>query len=203
MNTSVLDKLSSKVKRTGGVILCTIMTVSIIGCGNKTTQENDSRVSNPPVASSPAQATPDASAPVDSEQPTELQVDIAQLATAIFEAGDYTDELDVLEDEMFDAVFPSVDLELVTSKMAYVGSGASAEQIVVIEARDEDAAGKVKEALSQKVNDDIEQNADYLPQEVDKLKNPVLVVSGKYVVLCVSNDNSKIEEVLQQKGIMS
>ena len=92
---------------------------------------------------------------------------------------------------------------MLTAKSAYAGSGGSAEQIVVAEAKDEESAKLVKEALNQKLKDDIDMNENYLPKEVNKLNNPVLVQSGKYIILCVSNDNDKIEQVLLKKGIMS
>ena len=183
MNLKVTDELFVKAKRFFGVFICSLAAIGLVSCAG-----SGGKDSTP----SPSIAT---------EKPVNLNIDVAELAKEMFESGDYTDELSQLEDDMFDAVFQTVDLQMLTSKVAYVGSGASAEQIVVAEAKDEASANKVKEALSQKVKDDISQNEDYLPQEVNKLENPVLVVDGKYVILCVSNDNDKIEQILLKKGI--
>lgn len=184
MTCRVSEKMKIKVKKIGGVFLCTVAAVGLIGCGG----------GNKNVTGSPS---------VAAEQNADLKIDVTSLASDIFNAGEYKDELTELKQDMFDAVFQTVDWSTVTAKAAYVGSGASAEQIVVAEAKDEKAALGIKDALKQKVQDDIDSNQNYLPEEVSKLKNPVLQAKGKYVVLCVSDDNKKIEQVLQKNGIQS
>ena len=183
MNIEATDRLLGKGKRLGGLFLCGIAALGMVSCGGGGTK------------------APSPSSPSVTEMPVSVNIGVSALGKEIFETGDYTDELSELADDMFDAVFQTVDLNMLTSKVAYVGSGASAEQIVVAEAKDEASAGKVQEALAQKLQDDISQNEDYLPQEVSKLQKPVLVVSGNYVILCVSNDNDKIEQILLKKGI--
>ncbi len=185
MDIYVLDKVKGKVKRLGGSLLCALAITTMVGCGSATNNK------------------PSQTSVVETKKPVELTIDVTALATEIFEAGDYTDELTCLEDDMFDAVFQTVDLQMLIAKSAYVGSGASAEQIVVAEAKDEASAKLVKEELGQKLKDDISMNENYLPQEINKLENPVIVVSGKYVIMCVSNDNGKIEQLLLKKGIIS
>ena len=200
MNIIVTDKLRVRAKRIGGVFFCTIVALGLISCGSgsgKSTQSLKASTSPSPTiiaTTSPGEKT---------EKPQPSKIDVKALAKELFESGEYIDEMSELEDDMFDAVFQTVDLQMVVAKDAYVGSGASAEQLVVVESKDEAAAKQIKEALSQKLKDDISQNEDYLPQEISKLKNPVLVVHGKYVILCVSNDNEKIEKVLLKKGLMS
>ncbi len=187
MNIKVIDRCMYGCKRFGGLFLCMALLVALVGCNVKNNNNNSS--------------TPSATA-----EPTQQvleNIDVKSLATELFEAGDYVDELTELDVDMFDVVFQTLDLQLVNDKAAYVGSAASAEQIVVVEAKDDASAEQVKEQLEQKLKDDIDQNQDYLPQEVSKLKKPVLMINGKYVVLCISNDNDKIEQVLLKKGIMS
>ncbi len=208
MNIKVTDKLMVRAKRVGGVFFFTIVAVGLISCGSGSGKSSPSpqKSESPSVTESalPSPAVSATASPVaKTEEPQTSNIDVTSLAKELFESGDYTDEMSELEDDMFDVVFQTVDLQMVTAKAAYVGSGASAEQIVVVEAKDEASASQIKEALSQKLKDDISQNEDYLPQEISKLKNPVLVVNGKYVILCVSNANDKIEQVLLKKGIMS
>ena len=185
MNINETGKFVAKVKKVGGSLVCILAVISIVGCGTS----GSSNPTKTPVA--------------ESKQPVVVTVDVAALAKELFEKGDYSDELTELEDDMFEAVFQTVDIGMLTKKSAYVGSGASAEQLVVAEVKDEANANKVKEALGQKLKDDIDMNQNYLPQEIKKLENPVLVVKGKYVILCVSNDNNKIEQVLLKKGLIS
>jgi hypothetical protein len=39
---------------------------------------------------------------------------------------------------------------------------------------------------------------DYQPKEMEKLKNPVLVTAGNYVILCVSDDNAKAQKIIEE-----
>lgn len=191
MNINIKDKFKGKAKKVGGMFLCTIISIGLIGCSGTGNTEIATKT---PSQESPSEKT---------TPPTDITIDVRELAKEIYEAGEYTDELTELEEDMFDAVFQTVDLEMVSAKAAYVGSAATAEQIVVVEVKDESKAAQVREALSQKLKDDISMNENYLPQEINKLENPVLVISGKYVILSVSNDNDKVEQILLKKGIMS
>ena len=76
-------------------------------------------------------------------------------------------------------------------KAKYYTGTSTAEEIVAIEAKDEDTAVRIKEALDKHIQEQKEIYADYAPEELTKLGNPVLVSKGKYVVLCVSDENDK------------
>ena len=191
MNINIKDKFKGKPKKVVGMFLCTIISIALIGCSGASNTELATKT---PSQESPSEET---------TPPTNITIDVRALAKEIYEVGEYTDELTELEEDMFDAVFQTVDLEMVSAKAAYVGSAATAEQIVVVEVKDEAKAAQVRDALSQKLKDDISMNENYLPQEINKLENPVLVISGKYVILSVSNDNDKVEQILLKKGIMS
>lgn len=131
-------------------------------------------------------------------QTAPVTLDVKDVATKILNGGSFGDELNELDASMFEVVYQDVDMSQVVSKYAYTNSGASAEQIAVVEAKDSKAAEDVKAAMQLKLNDDIDANKDYLPNEIPKLQKPVLKVIGNYVILCVSNDNAKVEEVINQ-----
>ena len=66
----------------------------------------------------------------------------------------------------------------------------------MFEATDAEAAQRIKAVIDTRLAGLIEQYRDYAPDKVQKLENPLLVVEGNYVVLCVSNDNAKAQELL-------
>ena len=129
---------------------------------------------------------------------TEITLDTTQFANKIAQQGAFSDDLSPPEEGMFEELFSDVDTKNIVSKVAYVGTAASAEQIVVIEAKDEASASDIKEGLKEKLQYDIEQNRDYAPNEIPKLEKPVLEQLDKYVVMCVSNDNNKVEELIKE-----
>ncbi|MDO5522015.1 MAG: DUF4358 domain-containing protein [bacterium] len=126
-------------------------------------------------------------------------IDVDKLADKIAKCGGFKDELSVLDSELFEAQYSQVDMKTVVKECAYVGTGATTEQIAVVEAKDTDSAKKVKEALQGKINDDIKANQDYKPEEVTKLKAPVLEVKEQYVIMVIANDKDKVEAVVESE----
>jgi hypothetical protein len=65
----------------------------------------------------------------------------------------------------------------------------------VFEAMDEAAAERVKKAAQGRVEDQKSAFQDYQPKEMAKLKNPLLIQSGRYVVLVVADDTSGAKKI--------
>ena len=80
----------------------------------------------------------------------------------------------------------------------YAGSGATAEEVAVFEAPDEDTAEEVLEAAEIYIQDQIDAFENYVPEEVPVLEKAVVEQRGKYVIICVTDDDAaarkKIEE---------
>ena len=74
----------------------------------------------------------------------------------------------------------------ITKAAIYEGSGATAEEIVVMECATEEDAQKAAEALRTRVAEQIESFTDYVPEELTKLNSAVIKVNGRYAVLSVS-----------------
>lgn len=119
-----------------------------------------------------------------------VSADVDALADGLKSAVTFQDELTAMNDAAFDRLY-AVDKADVVKKKVYVSTGATAEEIAVFEAADEKAAGRIKEAVLQRIEDQKEGFVDYVPAEMTKLNDPVLVTKGKYVVLCLSNENDK------------
>ena len=60
----------------------------------------------------------------------------------------------------------------------------------------ESAAKEIETALKTRIENQKTAFKDYVPAEMDKLNNPVLVVDGKYVFMCLSNNNDKAKEII-------
>ena len=76
----------------------------------------------------------------------------------------------------------------VADALLYHASGTVKEQIVILKAADEAAAGNMVTTLKGLVNGWIEADRDYAPQELPKLEKAVLRQSGVWVVLVIAND---------------
>ena len=88
----------------------------------------------------------------------------------------------------------------VVSCKVYISGTASGDELSVFEAKDAEAAQRIKTVTETRLSSLIEQYSDYAPDKVPKLEDPVLVVEGNYVVLCVSNDNAKAQMCIRDSA---
>ena len=80
----------------------------------------------------------------------------------------------------------------------YVGTGATAEEVAVIEGTDESGVEAIKKQVDERLAGQLEDYGDYKPAEVPKLENPMLETRGNFVILCVSGDNGTAEAIVEE-----
>ena len=84
----------------------------------------------------------------------------------------------------------------ITKAAIYEGAGGTAEEIVVFECASDEDANKAEEVLKTRVQDQIDNFTDYVPEELTKLNAAVIVVSGKYAVLSVSDTPDEAKKII-------
>lgn len=99
---------------------------------------------------------------------------------------------------MFQMIY-GISQEDIEEYEAYVSTGATAEEIAVIKAKDEATAESMEEKLTERVEAQKNSFANYIPKEVEKLEEAVVYQEGVYVVLSISNDDEKAEEIISGK----
>lgn len=132
--------------------------------------------------------------------PKEVTVSAADLAKQLTETvSDGTLAADpVVSDILASTYF--VDMEQVEESAAYMSTGATASEVAVIKCTDSSYASEVEDLFKSRVESQSELFASYAPDEVKKLDAAVIKVSGNYVVLCVTDDTSKAESILEKAG---
>ena len=126
---------------------------------------------------------------------TGLNVDAATAADRLMSAIHFTDQMSAIEEKTALKLY-GLDQNSVSKLKVYESTGATAEEIAVFEAKDVEAAAKIGEAAQKRIENQREGFQDYQPQEMVKLKNPILETFGNYVVLCVSNDNTAAQKAI-------
>lgn len=127
----------------------------------------------------------------------EIVLDMNQLAEELHSGITFEDQMSSVELPVFYALYNLTEEEVKDAVM--VGStGATAEEIAVIEAASPEMVDKVKEAVLERVEFQKSGFENYVPKELEKLSNPVIEVAGDYVVLCVSNDDKKAKEIISE-----
>ena len=119
-------------------------------------------------------------------QAAEAEVQLDELAFQIRDSVESSEELYLLDEGIARELFGAPeDAQCV----AWAGAGATAEELAVFELADAEAAGALLDALRAR-NAEREESYAYLPDEVPKLQNTLLLSNGRYVLLCTAPDTA-------------
>lgn len=126
-----------------------------------------------------------------------IQINIQDLASKIAESGSFEDQLMQVDSEMVmeDYNFSSDEINELVS---YQGSGATSEEIVILQVKDKGKINDVKSKIDTRLAERKEAFESYLPEEVGKIDNNILKVEGNYVILCIANDTNTVNNVLNE-----
>lgn len=127
----------------------------------------------------------------------EANFDVKALGADLNSKITYQDTLSELDLDMASMFLNLSDVN-VTSSSIYEGSGATAEEIVVLECATAEDAAKAKEVLQTRVSEQIESFTDYVPAELTKLNSAVIKVNGKYAVLSVCDTPEEASKIISE-----
>jgi hypothetical protein len=111
-------------------------------------------------------------------------LDVAALGEKLYAGLEYRDQLEELPPEVVYTLL-GIDAADVAAQKNYFSSGATAEEIIVFQAADGEAAARLQTALEARRQDQQDVYASYAPQEVAYLRQAILEASDNYVVFCV------------------
>ena len=124
-----------------------------------------------------------------------VSFDVSALGNDLKSQIVYQDELMELDADTASMFLNLSDIDIVNSAI-YEGSGATAEEIVVLECSSADEASKAKSMLEDRVKEQKESFTDYVPGELTKLDAAVIKSAGNYAILSVSDDSSKASSII-------
>ena len=107
------------------------------------------------------------------------------LANELLKEVDFDDELTLFAGD----ISKIYDMPEVEDYLIYIGSGATSEEIAIITLKNSSDEEDVKAALEKRVEEQKQNFANYVPEEVSRLEKSIIKSNEKYVVLCVSSDN--------------
>lgn len=122
------------------------------------------------------------------------EIDINTVADNLLNNITYEDELSQVD---YDMVYEMDDIQI-NESVVYVSSGATAEEIAAFSCTTEDDAKKVQTVLENRVEEQKESFQNYFPEELVKLDKAVIIKEGKSVVLSISNDEQKAEDIINE-----
>lgn len=126
-----------------------------------------------------------------------VSADMNAVADEILKGTKFSDQMSAVDQKMALKIYGLEAADVEKAKV-YESTGATAEEVAAFEAKDESAAAVIDKAASERVKDQTSAFEGYQPKEMTKLKSPLLVQKGKYVVLVVADDTSAAKTIVNK-----
>ena len=125
----------------------------------------------------------------------DINIDIQKLGEELANSQIFEDSLSIIDKDIAIKKY-SLDNKKINDMIAYEGSGATAEEIVIIKLNNKNDKTEIKEIIKTKIQERKLDFENYLPKEVFKLDNYILDSKGNYIILCISNDFNRAKEII-------
>lgn len=123
------------------------------------------------------------------------EVDAKDLAAKLVADGVYTELPEVIPS---DEIEYYMTVEEGVEGIMYMAGGTTGEEVAVFTAPDEEAAIAMKTNVEEFLADQSDEMGAYDPRVVQRIENAVLEQKGNYVILCVSEDSAKAQEIIEE-----
>ena len=121
-------------------------------------------------------------------------VDINELASALSSDGKFAEQLTEVSSDIAEKRYMISDGE-VEECVSYTGTPAVVDEITIFKTSDTES---VKEKAEQHIETQKTTYTSYAPNEVSKLDDCVVETVGDYVIVCVSEDSSSVQSIIDQ-----
>ena len=126
-------------------------------------------------------------------------VDVTKVADRLLNEIKYDDKLAEAEKESIDVIYPGLPKDKIKAMKVYVSSsGGTSEEIAAFEANDEDTAKEIEAKLNERVEAQKTSFKNYVPEELKRLENALVIRKGNYVYLSVSGDPDKAKSIIEE-----
>lgn len=167
--------------------------IAVMGCGNKNEAADNKDASTQTAEAEKAEDN--AGDGTEAVEETKKDASVDAISGELLNNISYVDDLSLLDAEVASMFIDFGSADIVNSAV-YESSGATAEEIIVVECSSDADAKSVKKSLESRVEEQKISYEDYVPEELVKLNKAVIVQSGNYAILSVSDEPEKAEEII-------
>ncbi len=89
-----------------------------------------------------------------------------------------------------------IEPEKLINGQVRAGGGATAEEIAIFEYLP-DMKNEVAEKIQKRIKNKRKAYESYMPKEMAKLKNPVVIITDNYAVICICDNNKQAEKIIK------
>lgn len=125
----------------------------------------------------------------------DISIDMQKLAEDLITAEIFEDDLSIIDEDSIIKKY-NFNKEDLKNIISYVGTGATVEEILIIEVSDKNKINEFKKIIETKIEELKINFQSYLPKEVFKLENCNLITKDNYIILCISNNEEKAKEII-------
>ena len=181
-----MKKRTNRIKMLAALSVLTLTASTVLyGCGGS---GNAKKASN--TASTAASSAKSSQA---------AAVDVTKVADRLLNEIKYDDKLAEAEKESIDVIYPGLPKDKIKAMKIYVSSsGGTSEEIAAFEANDEDTAKEIEAKLNERVEAQKTSFKNYVPEELKRLENALVIRKGNYVYLSVSGDPDKAKSIIEE-----
>ena len=122
----------------------------------------------------------------------------AEIADAIYSTQTFQDTLNAIDSDMLGDYYRIDAADLTDSKVYVSGSFSTAEEIAVFQASSSDAVENIKKAIDTRLEDLKLAFENYVPGEMTKINDPVLITKGTTVVLVLADDTAAVSDQVNE-----
>ena len=126
------------------------------------------------------------------------QKSAAEIADAIYSTQTFQDTLNAIDADMLGDYYRTDAADLTDSKVYVSGSFSTAEEIAVFQASSSDAVENIKKAIDTRLEDLKLAFENYVPGEMTKINDPVLITKGTTVVLVLADDTAAVSDQVNE-----
>ncbi len=130
-----------------------------------------------------------------SESESSSEKTVSEKTAELLESIEFPEMVEVKSDKL--SVYYDIDADELKEFSAYVcGSGAMPDEFGIFVANDADDASDIKEDLEERIEKQRSTYQDYTPDEMYKIEDSFVEVSGNTVIYAVCADNSTAKSIL-------
>ncbi len=129
-----------------------------------------------------------------------VTVDLTQLADALLTGLTFQEELIELDASMAEQLY-GLEADKFTKQIIYASSGATSDEVILLEAGEETDMEEVKALLEQRVSDQKDNFESYRPDQMEAINHAVIKINGRYAALVICGNWEGAEKILEEAGL--
>lgn len=122
------------------------------------------------------------------------EIDAEKTAAEIVNTIELDDKLALVDDDIAEMLY-GFNEENVDSMATYLGSGATAEEVTVVEF--EKLTDADKALIEKRIQSQIKSYETYIPEEIERLEKAIVLYSGNVAVICVAKNSEDAKKVIE------